>query len=288
MRKCLIALIIMVAHISGFAQDRPQEPKPPYPYFTEDVTFTNAKDGFDLAGTFSRPDGAGKYPAVILISGSGAQDRNSNILGHKTFLVLADHLTRNGIAVLRYDDRGTAKSGGVMKGSDIEDFTRDAESAMSYLRSRADVDAKRTGIIGHSEGGVIGLILASKDPKIAFLVSMAGLGADGAELIMSQTDALLRSFNAADSVVQQQLKYQRAMMDAIVQEKDTTALAARIRRNAKIQYDENPYPEKHGGKYVRTAGFVTISHARIPFHRPFRSKTLFWQSEMPGAGDQRR
>lgn len=243
MTKYLL-LLALAAGISARGQQRPQEPQPPYPYFTEEVTFPNAKDGFQLAGTFSRPQQGGKHPAVILISGSGAQDRNSNVMGHKTFLVLADHLTRNGIAVLRYDDRGTAKSGGVMKGSDIAGFTRDAESALAYLRTRPDVDAKRTGIVGHSQGGAIGLVVAAQDPALAFFVSMAGPGVDGAELIMSQTEALLRSFNAGDSLVRQQLAYQRAMMDAIVQEKDTAALAARIRRNARIQYSENPQVQK--------------------------------------------
>lgn len=245
MRKCLLLLALIAFQLTARGQQRPQEPRPPYPYFTEEVSFPNTEDGFQLAGTFSRPEAPGKYPAVVLISGSGAQDRNSNILGHKTFLVLADYLTRNGIAVLRYDDRGTAKSGGVMKGSGIAEFTRDAQSAMAYLRSRPDVDVKRTGIIGHSEGGAIGLVLASRDPALAFFVSMAGPGVDGTELIMSQTDALLRSYNAGDSVRQRQLEYQRAMMDAIVQEKDTAALAARIRRNAKIQYDDNPLIQKN-------------------------------------------
>lgn len=239
MRKYFLILTLTIGTVA-YGQERPQLPQPPYPYFTEDVTFTNKEGGFQLAGTFSRPEAPGKYPAVILISGSGPQDRDSDIFGHKSFLVLADHLTRNGIAVLRYDDRGTGKSGGEMKGSDIADFTTDAQSAMQYLRTRPDVDAKRAGIIGHSEGGAIGLIMASKDPGVAFLVSMAGPGVDGAELIMSQTEAILMLYKLSDTIIKMQVGYQRAMMDAIVQEKDSAALRARIARNASKQYNENP------------------------------------------------
>ncbi|WP_298709351.1 alpha/beta hydrolase [Chitinophaga sp.] len=235
-----LLMLGLAAGTAAHGQERPQHPQPPYPYYSEDVTFDNTKDGFKMAGTFTRPEAAGKYPAVILVSGSGPQDRDSDIFGHKSFLVLADHLTRNGIAVLRYDDRGTNKSGGEMKGSDITGFTRDAQAAMQYLRSRPDVDAKKAGIIGHSEGGAIGQIMASEDPGVAFLVSLAGPGVDGATLIMSQTEAILRLYQLTDTIIQMQLGYQRAMMDAIVQEKDTAALRARIMRNASKQYNENP------------------------------------------------
>ncbi|WP_126249092.1 alpha/beta hydrolase [Chitinophaga rhizosphaerae] len=243
--KLHFVLALLVTASIAYAQERPQEPKPKYPYHVENTYFPNRKDSISLAGTFSRPFEPGKYPAVVLISGSGPQDRNSNILGHKSFLVIADYLTRNGIAVLRYDDRGVGESRGVMKGSGIAEFTRDAEAALEYLKGRADVDGSRIGVIGHSEGGAIGLVLAAENPAVKFLVSMAGPGVRGDELIMSQTKAILQQYQAGDSIVQQQLGYQRKMMDAILQEKDTAALRGRIRSNARAQYDDNPNIQKN-------------------------------------------
>ncbi|WP_341840608.1 alpha/beta hydrolase [Chitinophaga caseinilytica] len=245
LHKLHFVLALLATALTAYGQERPQEPKPKYPYHVENVYFPNRKDSLSLAGTFTRPFEPGKYPAVILISGSGPQDRNSNILGHKTFLVIADYLTRNGIAVLRYDDRGVGESTGSMKGSGIAEFTRDAGAALEYLKGRVDVDVKKIGVLGHSEGGAIGLELAAGNKDVAFLVSLAGPGVSGDELIMSQTKAILAQFQVGDSILQQQLGYQRRMMDAILQEKDTAALRARIRSNAKVQYDDNPGIQKN-------------------------------------------
>jgi hypothetical protein len=116
-----------------FALNRPQEPKPPYPYTTEDVTFKNEKFNIDLAGTLTVPSGKGPFPAVILITGSGAQNRNEELMGHKPFMVIADFLARNGIAVLRYDDRGVGKSQGNYVTSTSADLATDAEAAFNFL-----------------------------------------------------------------------------------------------------------------------------------------------------------
>ncbi|WP_162946396.1 alpha/beta hydrolase family protein [Chitinophaga barathri] len=231
----LCLLFLFLCH-GAFAQ----EAKPAVEYISEDVTFPNKVDSITLAGTFSFPQTNGKFPAVIIISGSGGQNRDGLMLGHKPYQVIADHLTKNGFAVLRYDDRGIGASTGVMKGADIADFTRDAKAALVYLRSRKEVDTKKTGIIGHSEGGAIGLAVAAEDPSLGFLVSMAGPGVDGVQMILAQTEAIYRNMGMKDSMVRIKVAEQRAMVTAIAEEPDTAKLKARIAENAQIQYAANP------------------------------------------------
>ncbi len=153
---------------------RPQEPEKPYPYYCEDIIFKNEKDKIELAGTLSLPNKRGKFPAVILISGSGPQNRDEELLGHKPFLILSDYLTRKGIAVLRFDDRGTAESTGDFYSATTFDFAADVEYAVKYLQSRKEIDKNNIGLIGHSEGGIIAPIVASKTSSIDFIVLMAG------------------------------------------------------------------------------------------------------------------
>jgi uncharacterized protein len=167
---------------------RPQDPQKPYPYREEDVVCRNALAGFDLAGTLTLPQGAGPFPAVVLITGSGAQDRNEEIFNHRPFLVLADYLTRRGIAVLRLDDRGVGKSGGkdLAAVSTTLDFVGDIAAAVAFLRTRGDIAQDKIGLCGHSEGGCIGPMLAAQDKGIAFVVMMAGLGTSGVECLLAQ------------------------------------------------------------------------------------------------------
>ena len=145
---------------------RPQNPVKPYPYRDEDVTYENTSAGITLAATLTIPAGPGPFPAVLLITGSGAQDRDESLAGHRPFLVLADYLTRRGIAVLRADDRGFGKSGGNFAAATTADFATDAEAGVAYLRTRREVDAKKIGVIGHSEGGVIAPMVAARDRGI--------------------------------------------------------------------------------------------------------------------------
>ena len=134
---------------------RPQTPVPPFPYEAKDVHYVNTADNTNLAGTLTIPSGSGKHPAVLLISGSGAQDRDETIFGHKLFFVLADHLTRRGIAVLRVDDRGVGGSSGSTMNSTSEDLAGDVAAGMDFLKKQSEVDGKRIALLGHSEGGVI-------------------------------------------------------------------------------------------------------------------------------------
>jgi pimeloyl-ACP methyl ester carboxylesterase len=190
---------------------RPQEPKPPFPYRSVDVAFENAADGVRLAGTLTLPQGAGPFPAVILITGSGPQDRDEFLMGHRPFLVLADHLTRRGIAVLRYDDRGVGKSTGNFAKGTTHDFKRDAAAAFEFLRARPEIYPKRIGLCGHSEGGLIAPMVASENPIVAFIVLMAGPGVTGEEILYRQAALIGLAMGADATAVAQNLEIQKKL-----------------------------------------------------------------------------
>lgn len=169
------------------AAKRPQLPTAPFPYRSEEVSFANpAAPGVTLAGTLTLPQGKGPFPAAILISGSGAQDRDETLAGHKPFAVIADHLTRKGFAVLRYDDRGTARSTGDFTKATSADFATDANAAFRWLAGHAEIDGGRIGFIGHSEGGMVAPIAMAGNPQVAYAVLLAGPGTRLDRLMLSQ------------------------------------------------------------------------------------------------------
>lgn len=165
---------------------RPQTPKAPLPYNVEEVNFNNRTDNISLAGTLTYPITSGKFPVVILITGSGPQDRNEEIFDHNPFAVIADDLTRKGIAVLRYDDRGVGKSTGDFKNSSTEDFANDVRAAIEFLKTRPEIDQTKIGLIGHSEGGMIAPMVAANNAAVKFIVLMAGPGTPIDELLVEQ------------------------------------------------------------------------------------------------------
>ena len=168
---------------------RPQTPVKPYPYREEEVAFDSVP-GVRLAGTLTLPRGQGPFPAAVLITGSGAQDRDETLLGHKPFLVIADRLTRDGIAVLRYDDRGFGKSTGDFTKAVTSDFAVDAAAGVTFLRKRSDIDPARVGLIGHSEGGLVAPMVAAKDRRVGFVVLLAGPGVPLGEVLAAQRAAI--------------------------------------------------------------------------------------------------
>lgn len=182
--------------------NRPQEPQPPFPYKTEEVSVKNEPDGITLAGTLTLPSKGTKWAAVVLVTGSGSQNRDEEIMGHKPFLVIADYLTRNGIAVLRCDDRGTASSQGVYANATNEDFAEDTKAALNYLRNRKEINPKKIGIIGHSCGGTIAFSIAAKDPAVAFIVSLAGVAIKGDSLMLRQVELISKSQGMPDAIWQ--------------------------------------------------------------------------------------
>jgi pimeloyl-ACP methyl ester carboxylesterase len=176
------------------APRRPQQPRPPFPYRSEEVDIPNHRaPGVTLAGTLTLPQGEGPFPAAILISGSGPQDRDESLMGHKPFAVLADHLTRNGIAVLRYDDRGFGRSTGDFQAATSADFATDAAAAFAWLRTRREIRGDAIGYIGHSEGGMVGPLAAPHSPGLAYVVLLAGPGEPTRDLMEAQRRAIGQS-----------------------------------------------------------------------------------------------
>jgi pimeloyl-ACP methyl ester carboxylesterase len=171
---------------------RPQEPVKPYPYREEAVVFENPGCGVKLSGTLTLPESKGPHPAVLLVAGSGPLDRNEKAFCHKPFLVLADYLTRNGFAVLRYDKRGVYRSTGSLHSTTTSDYAGDALAGIRYLKSRSDIDPGKVGLIGHSEGALIAVMLASRHPDVDFIVMLAGPGVDNCECISLQNCAIAR------------------------------------------------------------------------------------------------
>lgn len=182
--------------------NRPQEPKAPYPYHSEDVTFENANANLTLAGTLTLPNKEGKLPAVVLISGSGPQDRNEELAGHKPFLVIADHLTKNGIAVLRFDDRGVGQSTGDHSTATSADFATDALSAVTYLKTRNEIDQNKIGLAGHSEGGIISPMAAANSDDVNFIVLLAGTGIRGDQLMLLQQNLIGKAMGSSEKQLQ--------------------------------------------------------------------------------------
>jgi len=187
-------------------------------YHTEEVRIQNKEAGIELAGTFAIPHGEGPFPGVILITGSGPQDRDETLLGHKPFRVITDSLCRNGIAVLRYDDRGTNESTGEYGTSTTADFAEDAKAVFEFLNNEQRVSA--AGIIGHSEGGLIACMLASEIKEIDFIVLLAAPGINGYDLMLEQTERINREFGLDEEEVNNTLAVNKAIFDIFLKEKD--------------------------------------------------------------------
>ncbi len=197
---------------------RPQEPTKPYPYAEEEVVYKNEKDKVKLAGTLTLPHGDGKFPAVVLITGSGAQDRDSTILGHRLFLVLADYLTRKGIAVLRVDDRGIGGSDLGSLTATTENFVGDVLAGVEYLKTRKEINPKQIGLIGHSEGGIIAPMAAVASKDVAFIVMLSGMGQTGEEVILTQLALLQEKSGTKPETIAQAVDLQKSLFAVIKSE----------------------------------------------------------------------
>lgn len=226
---------------------RPQDPLPPYPYREEDVVYSyspaeganaSTKAGaarddasrITLAGTLTVPPGDGPHPAALLITGSGQQDRNEFLMGHRPFLVLADHLTRSGFAVLRVDDRGVGGSNGDVLGATSADFAEDVRAGLAFLKARPEIDAKRTGLIGHSEGGLIGPLVAAENPDVAFVVLLAGPGVPGLDIILLQSRLMMAAVGAQKEMIDRHEVLRRDLFTLLAAEKDEKVFAEKARQ----------------------------------------------------------
>ena len=208
---------------------RPQNPVKPYPYHEEDVAIPSSAAGVTLAGTVTVPSGKGPFPAVVLISGSGPNDRDEALLGHKPFLVLSDYLTRKGIVVLRYDKRGMGKSTGKYATATTADFADDAEAALRYLKTRSEADSHHVGLIGHSEGGTIAPIVAARSEDVDFIVLMAGMGVPGDQILVEQHRLIAIVMGMPPDEVDRQVAREKAFIELVEREKDNAVVEKEVR-----------------------------------------------------------
>ena len=218
-----------VKDAAELVRPRPQNPVKPYPYRAEDVFYPSKPAVFTLAATITIPPGKGPFPAVLLIAGSGAHDRDEALMGHSPFLVLSDYLTRKGIVVLRADKRGVGKSGGNYATATTVDFASDAEAGIAYLQSRPEVDSRKIGLIGHSEGGVVAPIVAVQDPNVAFIVIMAGSGVPGDDIIVEQTKLIAEAGGQSHEEAEKTSDDERKILALVEAEKDDAELEKKLR-----------------------------------------------------------
>ncbi|MBK7645336.1 MAG: alpha/beta fold hydrolase [Planctomycetes bacterium] len=209
-------------------ETRAQRPKAPFPYASEEVRFRNERDGLELAGTLTLPAGEGRHPAVVLISGSGQQDRDETLMEHKPFLVIADYLGRHGIAVLRYDDRGSFASGGDFGPATTADFAHDASAAVDFLQRDARIDPARIALCGHSEGGLVAPLVAVERTDLAGIVLLAGPGISCADIVREQSVSIPRSEGAGPAELQLQQAVLGAVVEAVQGARDGSDLTAAI------------------------------------------------------------
>lgn len=234
---------------------RPQTPKPPFSYVSKDVEYDNADKTVHLGATITFPATGSKFPAAILISGSGQQDRDESIFEHKPFAVIADYLTNQGFAILRVDDRGKGQSKGDLISATSADFAKDVETSLAFLKTQPQIDTTKIGLIGHSEGGLIAAIVGSLHKEISFMVLLASPGENGASLLAEQNEALLRS-GGLDSLTAD--SYKKLFLEqalAIVNANDQSAAYS----NAQMIYQT--WKSKVSSKTIEALGFGSDSAA---------------------------
>jgi pimeloyl-ACP methyl ester carboxylesterase len=248
---------------------RPQEPKMPYPYVEEEVSYDNSRAGVKLAGTLTLPKGDGPFPAVLLIAGSGLHSRNEEVFGHKIFLVLADYLTRRGIAVLRSDKRGIGKSTGKYDAATSADFADDALAGVEYLKGRKEINPRQIGLIGHSEGGVVAPMLAARSRGVAFIVLMAGTGTNGEEILYRQGADILKGLGVDDKGLAKQRKIQERLFAVLKQEKDNVAAEKKFREVLAEEFRQLTEDEKKKAESQKAAAEAQIKLLLTPWIRFF-------------------
>ncbi|MGD0296888.1 MAG: alpha/beta fold hydrolase [Bryobacteraceae bacterium] len=214
--------------------NRPQNPKPPYPYEAQDLVYETSA-GIKLAGTLTLPRGPGPFPAALLITGSGPQDRDESLLGHKPFLVIADYLTRRGIAILRVGDRGVGGSTGSSTRETLDDMGADVVTGVGYLKGRKGIEPKHIGVIGHSEGGIVGPAAAVQSADIAFVIMLVGTGVVGTEVLKLQGEAVIRASGGSEQKVGEEHAMQEMIFRILQSEPDDNAAVEKMMTEWKAQ-----------------------------------------------------
>jgi fermentation-respiration switch protein FrsA (DUF1100 family) len=248
---------------------RPQEPKKPYPYLEEEVTYENPRAGVKLAGTLTLPKGEGPFPAVLLIAGSGPNSRDEIVFGHKIFLVLADYLTRRGVVVLRSDKRGIGKSTGKYVEATSADFADDALAGVEYLKTRKEVDPHKIGLVGHSEGGVVAPIVASRSKDVAFIVLMAGTGVNGEQVLYRQGQDILKAMGTDAKTLARQRTVQEKMFSILQQNSDLKVAEKKLNEFVTQEIAKLSDEEKKTAKTQETALDAQVKNLLTPWMRYF-------------------
>ena len=248
-------LPLTIARIESIAAPRrPQEPQPPYPYVIEEVRYPGGAKDVSIAGTLTLPRGAGPFPCALMITGSGPENRDEMVFGHRPFWIIADDLTRAGIAVLRVDDRGVGGSTGSARNATSADFTADVLEGLKFLATRHDIDPRRTGLIGHSEGGLIAPMAAVRAPRsVAFIVMLAGPGVPGRDILDAQGEAIARAMGAGDADIAQQRRLQHKLFALAPLKLDSVAVVARVREIFREEGVDSAKAELQLGQSVAVA-----------------------------------
>ncbi|MFY0482362.1 alpha/beta hydrolase family protein [Flavobacterium sp. PLA-1-15] len=247
---------------------KPQEPTE-FNYYVENVTFQNKKDNITLGGTLTLPSKEGKFPVVVLISGSGAQNRDSELLGHKPFLLIADYLTKKGIGVLRFDDRGVGESGGDRNTSTIKDFATDVSAAVEYLKTRKETNLKKIGLIGHSEGGVIAPMVAAGTKDISYIVLLAGTGIPGDELLMQQTYLIGKASGMSEEELKQAADENTKVYSIIKTEKNPDIVKQKLTAIVQESFDKLPADQKPSQEEINIVINQQVGMATSPWFHHF-------------------
>ena len=255
---------------------RPQTPEAPFPYTETNITFSSLAKGITLAGTLTVPKGPGPFPAAVFVSGSGGQDRDETMLGHKPFQVLADQLARLGIATLRYDDRGVGLSNGDQATGTSKDFANDAEGAHRFLKTTANIKRTKIGFIGHSEGALIAPMVAARNPDVAFVVMLAGPGVPGKDVILKQSEAIMKAMKASPAEIKKsrdsQLKF-IAAVDAVVRKNpskpDPIKLVAALKKETDALIAALPPADRIEAQKNRAMVDAQVQQFATPWFRYF-------------------
>jgi uncharacterized protein len=237
-------------------------------YRSEEVTFRSAKDSITYGGTLTIPKGKGPFTAIVIVSGTGKQDRDGTMGGHRIFLDIADGLSKNGYAVLRLDDRGVGKTTGVYEQATTLDFANDALAAVAYLRGRKEINAKKIGLLGHSEGGMAISIAAANNKQVAFLISIAGLASNGLDALIRQNRDLVANSQLPDYDKARSNEINELMFHIAYQYADSANM------EAKLNETYNLWKVKDDA-YFKTLN-KPFDHFRFPLYSYVKMATSSW------------
>lgn len=250
--------------------DRPQHPFPPYPYVADTVDFYNEKDSVRLVGTLTYPRNKnGKFPAILLLSGTGPHDRDETMYNHKPFLVMADFFTRHGFMVLRYDERGVGESSGDFYQSDIFNLKDDAVAAIGYLKTLDNVDTSKIGIIGFGEGGIIASLIAAERKEPGFIVLLSTPAITGAEVLIDQVQRIQMQNKISEDEIKKDLNFNKKLVKIISSEINLEKAELKIRKLYDKFIQEIPPEERRKPKYNKRIFYNQLRIMLTPWFKSY-------------------